>query len=139
VGTTDQTDRGEKASSDYFEVAKQAAARGEPHRMLEALALSGFLDGLVRSLSTKWARMPEDEVKDCIALAVDKTYQAISQGRSVRDLGAWLWKIADNTVTSYKMCLQAPLEGRTDLWVARPKQPSSESHSERTPSQVRSR
>ena len=99
MGTTDQTDRGDRASPDYyFEVAKQGAARGEPHRMLEALALSGFLDGLVRSLNTKWARMPVDEVKDCIALAVDSAYQAISQGRSVRDLGAWLWKAADNTV-----------------------------------------
>jgi hypothetical protein len=78
VGTTDQSDRGDRASPDYFEVAKQAATRGEPHRMLEALALSGFLDGLVRSLNTKWARMPEDEVKDCIALAVDSAYQAIS-------------------------------------------------------------
>jgi len=98
VGRTDQTDQANRASPEYFEVAKQAAARGEPHRMLEALALSGFLDGLVRSLNTKWDRMPEDEVKDCIALAVDSAYQAIFQGRSVRDLAAWLWKAADNTV-----------------------------------------
>lgn len=84
---------------DLFEVARKAAKEGQPDRMIEALAVSGFLDGLVRQLGAKWSGLPNSEVEDCIALAVDGAYDAIRSDRRVSNLGAWLWKTADNHAT----------------------------------------
>ena len=43
---------------DLFTVARQAAEDRQPDRMIEALAASGFLDGLVRRLDAKWGQLP---------------------------------------------------------------------------------
>lgn len=64
--------------------------------MLEALAASGFLDGLVRRLQRQWSALPPNELDECIAQAVDAAFAAVSSGTTVRDLGAWLWKTAQN-------------------------------------------
>ena len=76
--------------------ALQAAKEHRPDRMLEALAMSGFLDGLTRRLDAKWEQMHRMDVEDCVAKAVDEAYNAISQGRKIRNLGGWLWKAANN-------------------------------------------
>ena len=76
--------------------ALQAAKDHRPDRMLEALAMSGFLDGLTRLLDGQWGQMHRMDIEDCIAKAVDEAYNAISQGRKIRNLGGWLWKAANN-------------------------------------------
>ena len=90
---------GPKQPKELLEAAHSAAARREPGQMIEALAASGFLDGLVRRIAKKWEHLPRSEVEECVARAVDSAYDAIAQGRQVRNLGSWLWKAADNTAS----------------------------------------
>ena len=76
--------------------AQEAVNRGDVLGMLEALTASGYLDGLTRRLQKKWSgSLPWSVVDDCIAQSVDAACAAASQGRSIRSLGAWLWKSAD--------------------------------------------
>ncbi|WP_420346546.1 RNA polymerase sigma factor [Pelagibius sp.] len=84
------------SSDDLFTVARKAAEDRQPDRMIEALAASGFLDGLVRRLDAKWGQLPRMDIEDTVAKAVDGAYDALTQGRAIRSLGAWLWKAADN-------------------------------------------
>jgi DNA-directed RNA polymerase specialized sigma24 family protein len=65
--------------------------------MIEALTASGFLYGLVRRLQRQWPALPPTEIDDCVATTVDFAFAALSDGRVVRNLGAWLWKTAANT------------------------------------------
>lgn len=64
--------------------------------MVEALHASGFLAGLKRMLQRKWSKLPAADVDDSVADAVESAYTTVSSGRRVGDLGAWLWKAADN-------------------------------------------
>jgi DNA-directed RNA polymerase specialized sigma24 family protein len=84
-------------STDPLEVAKRAAANKQPDEMIVALATSHYFDGLKSRLWRNWhGRMPESELDECIAVAVDSAYDAVRQGRSIGNLGAWLWKAASN-------------------------------------------
>ena len=76
--------------------AQDAVNRGDVLGMLEAVTASGYLDGLTRRLQKKWGgSLPWSVVDDCIAQSVDAACAAASKGRSIRNLGAWLWKSAD--------------------------------------------
>ena len=77
--------------------AQQAANQGDVVGMLSALFESRYLDGLVRRLQKKWRALPRTEVDECIARSVDAACDAVHKNRSIRNLGAWLWKAADNT------------------------------------------
>ena len=84
-------------ATELLERAQQAANRGDLVEMLEALAASRYLDGLTRRLQTRWSgSLPPPEVDECIAQAVDAACAAVSKGRGIRNLGAWLWKVAMN-------------------------------------------
>lgn len=97
VTETDSTDQPALANpDDLLAVARHAAESHQPDRMIEALVASGFLDGLVRRLEAKWGQLPRMDIEDAVAKAVDGAYEAITQGRAIRSLGAWLWKAADN-------------------------------------------
>ncbi|MDE0031216.1 MAG: hypothetical protein OXU42_17670 [Deltaproteobacteria bacterium] len=79
-----------------LERAEQAVNRTDVVEMLQALAASRYLDGLSRRLQRKWSgSLPWTEVDDCIAQAVDAACAAVSRGRPIRSLAAWLWKSAD--------------------------------------------
>ena len=96
---TDQTpesEPGPAASDDLLQVARKAAEDRQPDRMIEALAASGFLDGLTRRLEAKWSQVPRTDIEECVSGAVDGAYDAITRNRPIRNLGAWLWKAADN-------------------------------------------
>ena len=44
-----------------------------------------------------WGQLPRMvDIEDTVAKAVDGAYDALTQGRAIRSLGAWLWKAADN-------------------------------------------
>jgi DNA-directed RNA polymerase specialized sigma24 family protein len=79
-----------------LQIAQQAATAGNAPAMLGALSASGYLDGLVRRLRSKWHGLPVFEVEDCVVRAVDSAYAFAVQGGRIRELGAWLWKTADN-------------------------------------------
>jgi hypothetical protein len=65
-------------AEELMEVAQQAAAAGQPVRMLEALAASRFLDGLVRRLESNWrGRLPSPEIEECVAQAINEAYVAV--------------------------------------------------------------
>jgi len=64
--------------------------------MVEALHASGYLDGLVRRLQKQWSHLPRADVDDCVAEAVNSAFEAVSGGRRISQLGAWLWKAVDN-------------------------------------------
>jgi DNA-directed RNA polymerase specialized sigma24 family protein len=77
--------------------AQQAAARGEAQGMIEALAASGYLDGLVGRLTAQWGnQIGQAELRDIVAETVDKAFDAIAQGKTVTNLGGWLLKVAEN-------------------------------------------
>ena len=80
-----------------LERAQKAVNRGDPAEMLEALTASGYLDGLRRRLQADWGRsLPPSEVDECIAQAVDTAFASVFNGRNIRNLGSWLWKVAKN-------------------------------------------
>ena len=88
---------GQTAAADLLEAARRAAADGRPDEMITALAASHFLDGLKGRLSREWqGRLPESETDECIAVAVDSAFEAVGGGKSITNLGAWLWKAANN-------------------------------------------
>ena len=85
------------AAAQPLERAQQAVNRGDLVEMLEALTASRYLDGLTRRLQEQWgSSLPSAEVDECIAQAVDAACAAVFKGRSIRSLGAWLWKAAWN-------------------------------------------
>ena len=78
-------------------VTAQAAAKAmDALGMVEALHASGFLAGLKRMLQRRWSRLPAADVDDSVADAVESAYTTVSGGRRIGNLGAWLWKAADN-------------------------------------------
>lgn len=81
--------------------AKEAADRGDPFGMLEAIFESRFADGLLGRLQKKWGdRIPREDLRECVAEAIDEAYAAVQASKAVRDIGAWLWKVADNRAKS---------------------------------------
>lgn len=81
-----------------LKTATHAAKAGDPAAMLEALFASGFPDGLLHRLMKKWGnRMRREDLEDCVAIAVNSAYEAARSARGMNDIGAWLWKAADNT------------------------------------------
>lgn len=84
-------------STNLLEIAQQAVNQGDVVEMLRALTESRYLDGLARRLQKEWGgSLPATEVDDCIAQAVDAATAAVFEGRTIRSLGAWLWKSARN-------------------------------------------
>ncbi len=79
--------------------------------MLEALAASGYMDGLVRRLEWHWSSLPRHEIEDAVAEAVDSAYDAVSKGRPVSSLGGWLFKAASNIASDR---WEADYRSRTD-------------------------
>ena len=47
-------------------------------------------------LQNKWSGLPRADVDDTVAEAVAEAYVAVSNRRQAGDLGAWLWKAANN-------------------------------------------
>ena len=82
--------------------AQQAARRGDAHGMIEALAGSGYLDGLVGRLTAGWGnQIGQAELRDIVAETVDKAFDAIAQGKTVTNLGGWLLKVAENATRDH--------------------------------------
>jgi len=111
------TDPRVKDLSALLDRAREAAEARHLDRMLEALTASGFLDGLTTRLRRHWSgRVPEAEIDTCVAVAVDAAYEAVVQGKTIRNLGAWIWKAAANKICDRWDCdyqRRAPLD--TDL------------------------
>lgn len=86
---------------DLLARAKEAAASGDPRKMLEYLYCSGILDGLTRQITRKWRSLSREEVRDILAEAVDILYGAIRDGKKVLNLVAYLWKTSDHKACDY--------------------------------------
>lgn len=84
---------------EFLQQANEAAALGDPGRMLEALHRSFILDGLTRRISSKWQKLSRDEVSDIVAKAVDAVYEAIRGGKKVLSLSNYL-----SSTCHYKAC-----------------------------------
>lgn len=80
----------------FLSKAQKAAEAKDALGMIEALHASGYLAGLKRMLQSKWSKLPAADVDDSVAEAVEGAYSAVSTGRRVGSIGAWLWKAADN-------------------------------------------
>lgn len=105
-----------RKATQLLEPAQQAADRGDPIKMFRALAESGYLDGLSRRLQSKWqGSLPPHEVDECIAQAVDAAVDQVSQRRTISNLGAWLWKVAQNKAKDIWRLHYAVREDREDL------------------------
>ncbi|MEP9358756.1 sigma factor-like helix-turn-helix DNA-binding protein [Sphingomonas sp. KR3-1] len=79
--------------------AQVAATAKDALAMVEALHVSGYLAGLKVRVHKKWPKLPAAEIDDCVAEAVESSFAAVSGGRKVGNLGAWLWKAVDNIAT----------------------------------------
>lgn len=86
---------------ELLQQAKEAAASGDPGRMLEALHRSFALDGLTRRIASKWRSLSRDDVELIIAEAVDILYAAIRDRKKVSNLVAYLWKTSDHKADNY--------------------------------------
>lgn len=92
--------------------AQAAAKKRDAHGMIAALAGSGFIDGLVGRLTARWGRqLGQSEIRDIVAQAIDEAFDAISQGKTVSNLGGWLWKTASNAIAD---CWQKDHKARVD-------------------------
>ena len=80
-----------------LERAQQAVNQGDVVSMLSNLFASKFVDGITRRLQSEWgASLPSAVINDCIAFSIDSAIEAVTGGRQIRNLGAWLWKAACN-------------------------------------------
>lgn len=78
-----------------LERATAAAAAGDPVAMMEALAESRIIDGLVRQMQKKWPGLDSEECYSAVAEAVDSLYATVQSGRKVYNIGGYLWKASD--------------------------------------------
>ncbi|MCX7428968.1 MAG: hypothetical protein NTW96_25500 [Planctomycetia bacterium] len=81
--------------ADLVRLAGEAAAAGNPKEMLQALAESLALDGLLGRLRAKWPTLHRDDLDFVIGQAVDAAYDLCRTARRVTNLLALIWKIAD--------------------------------------------
>ncbi len=81
--------------------AKEAAASGEPGKMLEFLHRSFVIDGLTKQFALKWRSLSRDEVEDIVAEAVDILYEAIRGGKKVSKLVPYLLKTCEYKAYDY--------------------------------------
>lgn len=86
----------EVPTSDPLKRAADCAKAGDPVGMMTALAERHGLDGFVRYFVIRYSKVPQTAVEDAVAIAMDKAYDHIRQGRSIANLAAWLWKVIDN-------------------------------------------
>jgi DNA-directed RNA polymerase specialized sigma24 family protein len=96
LSNSNQPQRQTQSAGQLLAAAQAAAATKNAVAMVQALHVSGFLAGLKRRVQAKWSRLPRPDVDDCVAEAVESAFAAVSGGRRVGNLGAWLWKSADN-------------------------------------------
>ena len=75
--------------------AHAAAERGDPKEMLEAIALTPLLDGIVRQLRGRWRTIPADLIEDIVGDAVDQLYQKIREGGKVSSIPGFVVKTAE--------------------------------------------
>jgi DNA-directed RNA polymerase specialized sigma24 family protein len=119
---------GIERGNNFLQIAHEAAAARQPERMLEALEASRFLDGLIRRLERLWrGQLPRSEIDQAVACAVDAAYDAVAEGRPVRSLGAWIWKVASNKCCD---CWTGEYEHRssvqTEDLIVQPQRPATE-------------
>lgn len=86
---------------DLLQQAKEAAAANDPRKMLEALYQSFVLDSLTRRIVSKWSSLSPEDVELIVAEAIDALYVAISTGKRIDNLIAYLWKVANNKLYDY--------------------------------------
>ena len=101
---------------ELLQQAKEAAASGNPGRMLEALHGSFALDGLTRRIASKWQKLSRDEVDFILAEAVDILYLALRDGRKVFNLVAYLWKTSNPKACDYYRTKQNEKPLTPDEW-----------------------
>ena len=86
---------------ELLQQAKEAAASGNPGKMLEALHGSFALDGLTKRIASKWPTLSRDEVDLIVAEAIDILYVALRNGTKVFNLVAYLWKTSHHKACDY--------------------------------------
>ena len=95
--------------NEFFKQAEFAAVNYQPKVMIKALFVSGFIDGLVRRLVSRWKKLPSHEIEVCVAEAVLNAFIKVSGNGRISNLGGWLWKSAFNNAY---MCWQKHYKGR---------------------------
>lgn len=74
--------------------AHAAAERGDPKEMLEEIAITPLLDGIVRQIRGRWQRLPADLIEDIVGDAVDQLYEKIRTGGKISNIPGFLVKTA---------------------------------------------
>src|SRR5689334_5120328 len=79
-----------------LEHARTSAAEGDAVGMLEFLHRSGVLDGIARYIAGHWSDFDFADASLFAASAVDRFYAKASAGENVRNVSAFLFKVALN-------------------------------------------
>jgi DNA-directed RNA polymerase specialized sigma24 family protein len=86
----------EPEKNELLEQARAAAVSSEPMIMLKFLHSSGVLDGIARYIAAHWSDFDFADATLFVAAAVDRFYAKISGGENVRNISAFLFKVALN-------------------------------------------
>lgn len=81
--------------------AAEAGAAGDLEEMVTALYRSGYLDGLRRILAKRCSEVPHPELDYAVSRGVDALYESVRDGRKIRNVGAFLYKVAFRRALDY--------------------------------------
>lgn len=77
-------------------LAADAARRGDAEGMLRGLFAGSLVDWLFWRVSKQYARMPSQDVEDCVAESIGDAYKALLSGSRIGALPGYLLKAASN-------------------------------------------
>ena len=108
---------GKPGRDGLLEQAKTAAAAGDPAAMLECLHNAGALDAVARYIACHWSDFDFAEATLFVGAAVDRLYEKVRAGETVRNVSAFLFKVALNKASdAYEEKMRhVPVEDMEDV------------------------
>ena len=80
----------------FFQAAHKAAEEGNPVQMLDSLFQTGILDGIPRYIAAHWSDFDFADASVFAAAATDELYSKVHAGQKIRNVSAYLFKVALN-------------------------------------------
>ena len=90
-----------KERKELIKLAQEAADRGDAMAMFELLCQSTVFEALSSRFTEKYQDIPKEEINVVIGDALDEVYAKVNEGKPVRAVHSYLWKIIDNMLSKY--------------------------------------
>lgn len=74
--------------------AQEAASQGDPVKLFGVLLEEHALDGLMRRLKAGWSEIPDDEMEEIAADALEVLYYRMREGATITNAIGFIWKTA---------------------------------------------